>query len=117
MSTAILALGLAICLGAFAAATNDAVTAVVLRDDAIDQAQSVAEQVADSCATGAGCEPPAGCVAPHCTVCRDDATLLVVIERTWEPLLLVGLSPATAFDVVTFADIGADSFAPLPSCG
>ncbi len=117
MSTAILALGLAICLATFAAATHDAVTAVVLRDGAIDTAQSVGEQVVDACATGDGCTPPASCAAPHCSVCRDHNTLLVVIERTFAPLLLVGLSPVRAFDVVTFSDIDASSFAALPQCG
>lgn len=112
-----MALGLAICLGAFAAATNDAVTAVVLRDGAIDTARSVAEHVADACATGEACAPPPDCRAPHCSVCRDQATLLVLIERTWTPMLLVGLSPVTAFDVVTFADITQASFASIPQCG
>ncbi|HCB34064.1 MAG TPA: hypothetical protein DEP66_01100 [Acidimicrobiaceae bacterium] len=116
MSTPIVALALAVCLGVLSAAGADTTTAVVSRDRAAAQAQLVATAVVESCGDREGCAPAPACAAPGCDVCRVGTVLRAVVEVDFDTVLLHGLAPARGTHLVDLGLVGESALRAVPSC-
>lgn len=116
------ALAVAAMCALFSAAAADTAQAIGLRNHAADEARRVAISTLDSCAVGngasPGCELPAGCTAPACSVCRLGDAVRADVSLDWSPVLLRGLAPAhgrhaLSLEALDVADLTGTA---LPAC-